>query len=165
MNKEYKEEWVEMPETNGAYKVSNAGRFMSTRTGRILKAAKGGYNKKYLFVQLMVNGDKKKFYCHRTSAKYFVDNPDNKPQVNHEDGDTFNNWFWNLSWATHQENQLHAARTGLIKTCVKTTISKDGEIVGEFYSISEAARFLNYKVGSLSKKSFRGYDISHEQPK
>lgn len=51
----------------------------------------------------------------RFVAQAWIPNPENKPTVNHIDGNKHNNCIENLEWATYAEQQAHATRTGLRK--------------------------------------------------
>lgn len=68
----------------------------------------------YEFVILFNENGYKRHSIYVLVAKHFIDNPNNKPQVNHIDGNKLNNNVDNLEWCTASENQRHALRTGLI---------------------------------------------------
>jgi hypothetical protein len=72
----------------------------------------GKYNVRY--VHLYKNAKRKSFTVHRLVALAFVENIDNKPEINHIDGNRSNNCYTNLEWATRQENMAHGFSTGLI---------------------------------------------------
>lgn len=97
----------------GLYAVSSTGHVKSLRTARILKPDEYTSNSKYMRVTLSESGKTKRYALHRLVALAFLDNPYNKPQVNHKDGDRWNNDVSNLEWCTQKENQTHAVETGL----------------------------------------------------
>ena len=70
-----------------------------------------GYQK----VNISMHNKEKLVSIHRLVAEAFIPNPDNKPEVNHIDGNKKNNAVWNLEWVTPKENIAHAYRTGLRK--------------------------------------------------
>lgn len=111
--------WKDMVGFEGRYQVSNQGRVRSIRSNhgkyqeKILSARPRSKECPYLYVQLSVQGKASHEAVHRAVAKAFHLNPDNKPMVNHEDGNKLNNNAWNLEWATCSENHIHAFETGL----------------------------------------------------
>lgn len=69
----------------------------------------------YVRVGIYKNSIQKMMFVHRLVAETYIPNPDNKPQVNHIDGDKQNNHVSNLEWCTASENFTHARETGLYK--------------------------------------------------
>lgn len=88
------------------YQVSNLGNVRSLfRYKKQLKPCKNNIG--YLYVNLYKNKKIKRLSIHRLVAKAFIDNPENLPQVNHIDGDKFNNNISNLEWVTASQNVSH----------------------------------------------------------
>lgn len=123
-----KEIWKPVTDWEGIYKVSNLGRVRSLRrtmtTSSLVKIVVPGkvkvlqINKNgYAVALLSQRGVRKDKLCtvHRLVAREFVENPLNKPEVNHKDGNKLNNNVSNLEWVSHSENTKHAADTGLYK--------------------------------------------------
>ncbi len=94
------------------YIITKEGSIISKYTGKqvYVHVNKKGYH----FVRLYVDGKDKTYLVHRLVAQLYIPNPDNKPEVNHKDGNKSNNNDWNLEWATGQENVDHAVENGLI---------------------------------------------------
>ncbi len=70
----------------------------------------------YHYMAFREDGKQKNYYIHRLVAETFIDNPDNKPFVNHINGDKGDNTVFNLEWVTTAENNQHARETGLLVT-------------------------------------------------
>lgn len=128
----------EVVTVNPNYEVSDLGEVRNIKTGRILKQK---LRNGYLAVNLSNEGKVKTYNVHRLVAEAFLDNPDNKEQVNHKDEIKTNPALSNLEYVTAQENIEYSR--------AKQVIGKDihGNIVLEFESLSEAERngyFPNY---------------------
>ena len=70
-------------------------------------------NPRYMVNMKLKSGKFKTFWLHRVIAHVYIPNPENKPEINHIDGNPKNNEVSNLEWNTHKENCEHAQRTGL----------------------------------------------------
>lgn len=115
--------WKDIEGYEGLYQISNLGRVKSL--GRVIDTISGKrsirssimkpHGSPYHFVYLREKGVSKYHAVHRLVAKAFIPNIEDKPQVNHIDGNKTNNIVGNLEWVTRSENMLHAYKTGLEK--------------------------------------------------
>ena len=99
------------------YFVSNLGRIKG-RSGKIMKLWRNEKKNPYLSVCIRLNGrgsKAKALKIHQEVAKAFIPNPENKPCINHIDGNKLNNTVTNLEWCTFSENTRHAFTTRLAK--------------------------------------------------
>ena len=113
------EQWKDLPDTDSYYQISTHGRIRSWKNGswgrrNNPKIMKLGYCRRgYIRYKFNINGNKTNYSVHRLVAEAFIPNTDNKPQVNHIDGNKENNHVSNLEWVTNQENIDHAHANGL----------------------------------------------------
>ena len=117
--------WEDIPGYYGLYQVSNKGRvksmdrylnghLMLAKIKKACETAKRNGRQGYLCTRIKdINGKSNCLYIHRLVAQTFIPNPQNKPTVNHKDGNKHNNCVENLEWATYSENNKHAIDTNL----------------------------------------------------
>lgn len=104
--------WKPVAGYEDIYEVSADGQVRNVkRAGR--KMAGVTVTHGYKAVTLYKEGQRKMMLLHRVVAEAFIPNPENKPQVNHINGNKADNRVENLEWATAQENLDHAKKTGL----------------------------------------------------
>lgn len=134
-------EWRDIPGFD-MYEVNAEGQVR--RKAQILKP--GSIPSGHLTVALCRGkGKPKSMYVHRLVAQAFLNNPDNKPLVNHKNGNPKDNRVTNLEWATHSENVAHGYRCNgrRVKTELKVlAINDNGEAVMSFRSGADAAKML-----------------------
>lgn len=156
--------WEDIEEYYGIYVISSLGRVMrikknkGTSGNNILIPAK---NESGLYVSLKNKGNNKRFQIHRLVAKAFIPNPLNKEQINHKDGNRWNNNVNNLEWVTPSENNQHA-HNELIRNFTaygenhanSSTISQygmDNKLINVYGSVNEAGRQLNIQFTNIAK--------------
>lgn len=171
----------------GFYQIINCGKiwsidrtvkdnnrdFYRTLKGKELSQCKSSNG--YLDVKLLKDGIQNTFTSHRLVAEHFVSNPDNKPCVNHKDGNKENNYYLNLEWVTHSENTKHAYENGLKKPITKRkgkTIEcydSVGTLLKTYSSAVEAAKELDLsekgvaRVARGERKHHGGYVFKYKK--
>lgn len=130
------------------YQVSSFG--IVKKNGEIIKPTK--HKKGYLIVS--IHGKAK--LVHRLVAEAFITNEENKPTVNHIDGNKENNNVTNLEWNTYTENNRHAIkkglRTGNGKIARKISqYDKEGNLIRLWDNIMEIREKTNYKDTFVAK--------------
>ena len=129
------------------YEVSNFGRVR--HDGRVLSGSihKDGY--------MFVNIRGKQCARHRLVAEVFIENPENKPFVNHIDGNKQNNSVDNLEWCTQSENTKHAYDSDLQPKGLST-------YKGKFTSEEREQIKNEWDSGAYSRRQLaKKYGVSH----
>ena len=165
------------------YKVSNLGRILSLNyknTGKSELLEPSETTCGYLVVNLCKNEKRKTCYVHRLIAETFLENPENKPCINHKiqgkEGKKINMVIFNedgtidkerttIEWVTYKENNDYGTRTErAAKARSKTVLqlSLSGELIREWESTKECGR-NGFNQGAVAaccrgeKPHYKGY--------
>ena len=140
------------------YDIYEDGRCFSHKTNKFLTAGVlGGY---LAYNLTYPDGKKRRTKVHRMLALTYIPNPENKPIVNHKDGNKLNNNLDNLEWVTNSENTQHAVETGLKPASKQNAIYYTDDLEGEewkdiveapLYRISSKGRIMNKQTKRLLK--------------
>jgi hypothetical protein len=157
-NEIWKEINIKNVDTSG-YFISSLGRFKNKK-GVIMTDYKP-HHSGYIYVRVNIQ----KYALHRLIALAFLENTDNKPIVNHIDGNKKNNHLDNLEWVTSSENNSHAHEIGLTTGHTRKIIQYDLEMnkIKEFKKIKEASEVLNISLSCIKdvlnnkQKSSKGF--------
>ena len=132
-----------------SYYVSSKGEVFNVNTGKKLKES---FNKGYIKYILYGDGKRNTWPAHRLVASIYLPNPQNKPCVNHKDGDKTNNCVDNLEWVTYSENERHSYEV------LGKVSSQQGEKAFNAKLNEEAVKFIRkhkrdkHTIQALAKK-------------
>ena len=174
MDNKITEEWRKIPKYE-EYEVSNLGRVKSLydqfKRPRVLIRKESVKPDGYCYLDLK----RRQFYVHRLVAMAFIENPQNKPFVNHKDSNPSNNHVDNLEWVTPKENVHHSYLYGKrvkLKSVQKETTLTDFQVsqittLRTIYTVNQISKLFNCKYTTLKniiRKQKKSEILDNQQP-
>jgi hypothetical protein len=152
-----KEDWKDIPEYVGLYKISNMGEvqtsYEKTNISSSNKILKGGINSHgYRIVTLYKNGIPKSHTVHRLVAEAFLLKDIKRTYVNHKNGIKSDNRSSNLEWCTHSENVSHSYANNLQIPPMKGKKGGDHGAAKRIININTGEIYLSLIEAAIANK-------------
>ena len=157
--------WKDIIGWEGLYQVNENGDVINKITKHVLvgDVNPASYSRVCLYCK-QHKPPKQRFFRHRLVALHFIDNPNNLPEVNHKDCNTYNNNVKNLEWVSKKENELHSRMVGKKEYKPFVVIFQDEENI-TYNAKSELSHILGVSVCTIrywlegKNKGFLHYGI------
>ena len=134
------------------YYITEDGKCYNSITGKFLKGQINYLHGYFSYNITLPNGKMKRIPAHRLVAIAYIPNPDNKPEVNHIDGNKLNNCVENLEWVTSSENKQHAFDTGLRTVPPIYCFTPDKKLIAKYKTIKEASKATGLSISMISQE-------------
>ena len=133
------------------YFISSYGRLWSNLSMKLLKPR---VTKKGYLMYCLCRGEERNWmFAHRLVALAFIENPQDKPTVNHKNEIKTDNRVCNLEWATYHEQNVHGTRPSRTSEKAKKNgvirFSEDESKTQMYDSISSAAKAMNIRPENI----------------
>lgn len=138
---------------NENYSINEKGEIKNNVTKKILSPS---INKDsgYYQIDLWKNNKSRKYTLHRLVANNFIPNLENKPTVDHIDGNRLNNDISNLRWATYSEQNSRFNTFGVRSEKIKVINVNGEELI--FNRIKDVAEHFNCNISNISQMLKKG---------
>ncbi len=138
---------------NENYSINEKGEIKNNITRKILSPS---INKDsgYYQIDLWKNNKSRKYTLHRLVASNFIPNLENKPTVDHIDGNRLNNDISNLRWATYSEQNSRFNTFGVRSEKIKVINVNGEELI--FNRIKDVAEHFNCNISNISQMLKKG---------
>lgn len=138
---------------NENYSINEKGEIKNNITKKILSPSINK-NSGYYQIDLWKDNKSKKYTLHRLVANNFIPNLENKPTVDHIDGNRLNNDISNLRWATYSEQNSKFNTFGVRSEKIKVINVNGEELI--FNRIKDVAERFNCNISNISQMLKKG---------
>lgn len=135
------------------YKIDRNGVVYNADNG-VIKSPYVNKSNGYLYVDLYKENKAHKRPIHRLIAETFIPNPENKPTVDHINGNRKDNRIENLRWATYSEQNSRFNTVGVRSE--KVIVTHDSGKTMIFEKITDVANHFGCNISNISQMLKKG---------